>query len=444
MSSGFAEAGAAAPPTIFPTYTVVALTLCHVAAIASSQILNILVDPIRAALAVSDSQFSLLQGVAFALLAAVAGIPAARVADSGRRKQVIVAGVVGWTAGTLLCAVASTFGQLFLARVVVGLGEVFLFPAALSLLTDVTPRPRLGAAIGIFASGGPIGAAIALFGGGAIISSWPNLAELLGRGSDEGWRFCFVACVLLGMVALAFLLHVEEPRRAERGTADASFGSVLRYLARERGTFLPTIAGFLALCLSGTGLIAWAPSFAVRTLGYSFAQAGALIGTAALVFAVAGSWSAGMAVDRLTRSGDRGAALSVSLASLAGLVAAILLADAARPPILGAAAIFALFFFLIVPQATGPIALERITPAPMRAQMLAIYLLLINLVAQAGGPSAVALLTDHLFGAPAMVGWSMAIVCVAASAVGALLLQGGRAAYCALADRTDPHVMVHR
>ena len=104
MTPAFARAGEAGVPSAFPTYIVAALTLCHVAAIASSQILNILVDPIRGALGVSDSQFSLLQGVAFALLAAVAGIPAARIADTGRRKQVIVAGVIGWTAGTLLCA----------------------------------------------------------------------------------------------------------------------------------------------------------------------------------------------------------------------------------------------------------------------------------------------------------------------------------------------------
>src|SRR5687768_6007409 len=66
------------PAPRFAVYAVLVLFFCHMVALASSQILNILVEPIRGSLSISDIQISLLQGLAFAILAAIAGIPAAR------------------------------------------------------------------------------------------------------------------------------------------------------------------------------------------------------------------------------------------------------------------------------------------------------------------------------------------------------------------------------
>ena len=55
------------------------------------QILSLLVGPIRADLGISDFQFSLLQGFAFALFYTLFGIPIARWADHGQRARIIVA-----------------------------------------------------------------------------------------------------------------------------------------------------------------------------------------------------------------------------------------------------------------------------------------------------------------------------------------------------------------
>src|ERR1700729_147059 len=64
-------------------WPVLILAFCHAEAIASFQILNILVEPIKAALAVSDTQYSLMQGFAVAVFASLLGIPAAIIADRG-------------------------------------------------------------------------------------------------------------------------------------------------------------------------------------------------------------------------------------------------------------------------------------------------------------------------------------------------------------------------
>jgi len=413
--------GPGEPRSGIPWFVVGALTSCHIAALASSQVLNILVEPIKSSLAISDSEFSLLQGAAFALLAAIVGIPVASIADRGSRKRVIMFGVAGWTLGTLLCAVASSFSLLFLARVIVGFGEVFLFPAALSLLADAVPRDRFGTAFAIFASGGPLGAAIGLLGGGAIVGAWSSSAPSFGFQQAEGWRMAFLCCALLGLAALSLMFLLREPARTQRSAKQRSdFPAVLRYLRSHRAALVPLILGLLALCIAGSGLVAWAPTFAIRVLKLPFAQAGALVGAAALFSAVSGSWAAGMLVDRLAMHGDTRAPLIVSLLSLAGLVPAILIANFVGGA--GAIGLFMTYFFLIVPSITGPVALEQVTPGEMRARVLAVYLLLVNAIAQTGGPTSVALLTDRYFRNPNAVGLSMAAVALVASLVGAFLI----------------------
>src|SRR4029077_16811266 len=129
---------------VWPTLV---LALCHAQAIASFQILNILIDPIKASLAISDTQYSLLQGLAVAIFAALLGIPAARRADNRSRRNVILVGACGWSLATLGCAYVTDFAQLFTARIFMGVGEVFLFPAALSLIADLAPRGRLSSAV---------------------------------------------------------------------------------------------------------------------------------------------------------------------------------------------------------------------------------------------------------------------------------------------------------
>src|SRR5918994_1917672 len=92
-----------APPSSW-LWPVGLLAFCHLQAIASMLVVNILVDPIKQTLAVSDTQYSLLQGASLAVFAIVLGLPVARIADRASRRNIIVLGVLGWSAGSLLCA----------------------------------------------------------------------------------------------------------------------------------------------------------------------------------------------------------------------------------------------------------------------------------------------------------------------------------------------------
>ena len=150
------------------------------------QVLSLLVDPMRQTLGIDDLQVSLLLGSAFAVIYGVAGIPFGWLADRVSRRNLILAGVVVWSIGTLACGGARTFDELFAARVVVGLGESVLSPAAISLISDEFPPARRGLAVGAFLSGIAIGQGASVLIGGAAL-------RLVEAGALTGTPFAAVA-----------------------------------------------------------------------------------------------------------------------------------------------------------------------------------------------------------------------------------------------------------
>ncbi|MEO7209264.1 MAG: MFS transporter, partial [Steroidobacteraceae bacterium] len=85
------------------------------------------------------------------------------------RRNLIFTGVSVWSLGTIACDLSNNFGEIFASRIVVGLGEAALSPAAISLISDYFPPSRRGTAVGLFLSGIAMGSGAAiLIGGGAL------------------------------------------------------------------------------------------------------------------------------------------------------------------------------------------------------------------------------------------------------------------------------------
>ena len=411
-------------------WPVAVLALCHAQAIASFQILNILIDPIKASLTISDTEFSLLQGLAVAIFAALLGIPAARWADRRSRRNVILAGACGWSLATLGCAFVSDFGQLFTARIFMGIGEVFLFPAALSLIADLVPRERLSSAVAAFGSGGPVGAAAALFGGSWIL---PHRAELVSRlpalSRLEGWQLTFLLCGLTGLVTAALLLTVQEPPHRRESAMDSSFAAIRGWLIAHWRGYASVSGAMLCLALCAFATAAWGPTVLTRVHGVPLEEAGRLTAVAALIGGVLLAYPCGLWVDALHRAGRSDGVLLVSTVLAVGLAALAGLAVTATESGIAAGAWVGLYALLGLPTVLAGTALPMMTPSPMRAQIMALHLLLMNVLALSLGPFVVAVLTDKVFGRPIAVGNSLAWVDVLASGLAACLLLMGRRAF---------------
>lgn len=105
------------PRGVGPRWALALLTGAVVVSYLDRYVLAILIQPIKRELLLSDTQIGWLVGFAFSLIYAFFGIPVAHIADKGRRRNVVVASLVIWSAMTALCGAVHTFSQLFAARV---------------------------------------------------------------------------------------------------------------------------------------------------------------------------------------------------------------------------------------------------------------------------------------------------------------------------------------
>src|SRR5512132_2308481 len=191
-------------PGAYAWYALALLTFVYVLNFLDRTLIYILFTPIKKEMAFSDLQLALLGTTSFVIFYTALGIPFGRLADRVVRKNMIAGGLAVWCIFSGLTGFASSFWSLFLCRVMVGVGEATLGPAALSLLSDYFPPRRRATVQAIYSSGIAVGAGLAFFLGG-----W--IAEHLG------WRWAFY---LLGFPGLAVAVLVFFLREQTRGRTE--------------------------------------------------------------------------------------------------------------------------------------------------------------------------------------------------------------------------------
>lgn len=390
------------------------------------QILSLFVEPLRRDLGISDLQVSLLQGVAFAIFYAIAGLPIGYLVDRRSRRTIIIAGVVFWSLMTVLCGFASGFLGLFVARMGVGLGEAALGPAAWSILADYFPPERLPLVLSVYGIGTSVGAGLSFIVGG-LVSHWASGPPLLIAGhAFAPWQLGFVVVGVPGLL-LAVLLVLgmpEPPRRNQLAPTAPPLSYAVAFLARRRQLALGLGAGIACLTAVAYAGLAWLPTWFVRHYGWSAAQAGATLGTLIILCGTAGVVCGGLLAVWLQRRGYRDAPLRaaalIGLAALPTGVAVFLMPDATLATVALALYVFVASAF----PGLGPSAVQQVTPNELRGQMSALMLMSTNLLGIALGPLSVAALTTLVFRSDAALGPSLAITIALFAGLAAVSLWG--------------------
>lgn len=444
------EEGDRTPSLAYAWYTVSLCTLAYILSQMDRQIIAMLIEPIRADLQISDTQFSLIHGLAFAIFYAAMGIPIARLADSRSRPLIIAVGIFVWSIATAVCGLARNFWQLFAARMAVGCGEAALSPAAYSMIADSFPRSGLGRALGVYSTGAFIGTGLAFLVGGAVIELMNRIGELdLGSlGVLKPWQMTLLIVGLPGvLLAGVFFVTVRDPERKGTGREPSSGGQpvsggfpireILRYLALHRRAFAAHFIGFGCLALVLFALLFWSPAYLFRNYGLSSREVGLYLGFLVLISNSAGVLSSGWLADRLTRMGRKDAAMRTGMiGGLAVILPAALFSF--MPGFHGTLAMLALaMYFASFPLPVAAAALQVMAPNQMRAQVTALFFLALNVIGITGGATLVALGTDYVFRDEKMVGISMSLVAAVAGVLGAALLAMGLKHFrLAVDDRT--------
>ncbi|MEO1041631.1 MAG: MFS transporter [Pseudomonadota bacterium] len=374
------------------------------------QIIGILAIPIKAELGLTDTQVGLMSGLAFALFYTFLGIPIAMLADRRNRVLIMTIALTVWSGFTMVCGTAQNYGQLFLARLGVGVGEAGGVAPAYSLIADYFPSHQRSRALAVYSFGIPIGSATGIVLGGILTAYFD-------------WRIAFFIVGGAGVLIAPLLKWtVREP---ERGRYDAAPPVTpptdLVKAIREVSATLVRKPSFWGLSLGaafssmmGYGLFLWVPSFLVRSFGTELPVfmgflPGALVppdpspilfaayyyGAIVLVGGIAGIWMGGLLADKF--GAERKSAYALVPAAAFALTVPFLIIGVLTPS-LGLA-----FVVLLVPTALslvwlGPVisAFQHLVPPHMRSTASAIFLFINNLIGIGAGQTVIGLISDSL------------------------------------------------
>ena len=350
-------------------------------------ILSILLQSIKTDLNLSDTSLGLLSGFAFAAFYATLGIPIAKYADRGNRRNLISISLAIWSLMTALSGLAQNFLHLLLARIGVGIGEAGCSPPAHSMISDYFPANKRSTALGIYSLGIPFGIMFGLFAGGWI---------------DEmfGWRAAFFIVGVPGiLIAIIFRFTVKEPIRGQAEGKVASdiqptIYETISYLLRKKSfrhlAFAASLAAFV-----GYGGINWLPSFFQRSYGMATSDVGWYLG---LILGLPGGLGIFLGGYLSDYFGSRDVRWSLWVAAIAmGITAPlyylVYLSPTANTSLL----------WLIIPIALGNFyqaatfsQTQGVVELKMRSVAAAILLFIINIIGLGFGPSAVGILSDIL------------------------------------------------
>ncbi len=393
------------PSRAYRTYVLVILTLVYTFNFIDRQIIGILTPAIKADLGLADWQLGILQGIAFALLYTVLGIPVARLADRINRVSIVSVALAMWSGFTVISGFTSNFAQLALARVGVGIGEAGGSPPSHSLISDYYPKEKRAGALAFYAMGIPIGIAFAYLGAG-----W--LAETFG------WRIAFIAVGAPG-IALAILLKLtvrERPRGGLDGNTQDTFNTAnekkLGWWALTKSETIKTwqaarhllsIPSYRGVAIAATGISftsyamgGWIVAFYKRShpdfdiLAIYF-WLGVIAGTAY----VAGTFLGGWLVDKLSLKDKRMYGFVPAIALLVNTPCFLMVIWTGNP-------VISLIFQVPVNMATGfylgpSFALaQTLAPVSVRALSTAVLFFIINLIALGLGPTTAGFISSAL------------------------------------------------
>lgn len=391
------EAGAARPTrkAVPGRWWVLAvLTMVYTFNHLDRQVIITVLEPIKAAMSLSDEQAGLLTGLSFALVYATLGIPVAFLADRSNRRNIIAFALLFWSGATAICGFAQNFWQLFLARVGVGVGEAGGTPPATSMISDLFGQRERAMALGIYTTG--IGFGIML---GYVLSAYVY--------DHYGWRAAFFAAGIPGIIlAIVLRFTVKEPERGASEDVQSTsaedapgLGETIKFMFSQ-SSYLLLLLGCLFICISANAYVSFTASHLIRTFEIDISQEGRLFWEISIPLGMliggVGSIGAvvlGMVCDRLSAKDLRWRPWIIAVTSAVALPFAYMF--------LQAGSLQSAYLWNVVPNFVGLIyasiaytASQELVKVRMRAFSSAFTLFCLTLIGISGGPWITGKLSD--------------------------------------------------
>ena len=240
----------------------------------------------------SDTQLGLLvSAVYWSIL--IATLPISILVDRWSRKNCIGMMAIVWSLATVACAFTRSFAQLFVARVVIGVGEAGYAPGGAAMLSALYPKEKRAKMIGLWNAAIPLGSAIGIALGGFVAHRF-------------GWQYAFGLVAVPGMAVAVLMFGVRDYETVALVSNGASGqtgakrpmarGDIVREFTHKPALILNNLA--MAGCVFvTTSLLTWLPTYFHRVEGLDMTKAG-LKGSAVMLLAIIGAPLGGYLTDR--------------------------------------------------------------------------------------------------------------------------------------------------
>lgn len=366
--------------------------------------ISIVAEQVKAEFALNDTQWGTLMGFAFTSVYMLLVLPLGRYADTvGVRRNIIAGSLAVWSLFTLATGWVTSYVQLFLMRMGVGVGEAGATAPAISMVADYLPPERRAQGMSVVSMGAVIGMGFGMMAGGWI-------------SENLSWRTAFVAAGAPGiLLALVFRFTIQEPPRGgsegRRSAEAGAFWPSLKALLGTR-TYLYILSANAFTLFASMGRNLWEPVFLMRTYEMGEFHAATWYFLTSPLPSMLGIFLGGFLADRLGKRDKRWYLWIPAFGLIVSppiLVAFLLWPKThvlAMPGFLAGtifeampvALVFSIFGSVIGGFFTAPFmsTTQGVVPLRMRAFAAAISTLLSSIIGLGLGPLIVGMLSDSL------------------------------------------------
>ncbi len=303
--------------------------------------------------------------------------PVSILVDRWSRTKTIGVMAIMWSLATALCALTGNFVQLFMARLLIGVGEAGYAPGGSAMISGLYPIDKRAKMMGIWNASIPLGSAIGVLLGGVI-------------AVKLGWKHAFGIVAIPGLIVAILFLFVKDYKTVDLSFFDKSRNKVKmekKDMVKEfitKPSVIFTYFGMAAVVFVTTSMLTWLPTYFEKVRGIPQQTAGQMA-SIVMMLAIVGAPLGGFLTDRWRRTRENARliypALSTFLSAITLFIALALLKDTAQYIVL------LIFGVLILSFISGAAAVTQDVIHPgLRATSYAIAVVVQNLLGASTAP----------------------------------------------------------
>jgi len=234
--------------------------------------------------------------------------PISILVDRWSRTKTIGVMAIMWSLATALCALTGNFVQLFMARMLIGVGEAGYAPGGSAMISGLYPVDRRARMMGLWNASIPLGSAIGVLLGGII-------------AAKLGWKHAFGIVAVPGMIVAILFLFVKDYKTVDLSFYDKNSNKVKmesKDILKEfitKPSVLLTYLGMAAVVFVTTSMLTWLPTYFEKVRNLPQETAGKMA-SSVMVLALIGAPLGGYLTDMWRKSKENARLMFPALSTL--------------------------------------------------------------------------------------------------------------------------------